>query len=152
MTIAAEALDQFRDRQVAVKEADARAGGHDPCHVGFRRFEHLVDEHPFRRLDDPGFLAVGHQRTQLVGLQDVLAPDVLADDEGRDPVGNHPHDIAQGGDDEDPLGQEARRQQRGELDRKIDGDGLRRHLAEQQQQRHHHHDVDPAGVFLAKGS
>jgi hypothetical protein len=151
VTIAAEALDQFVDRQVAVEEADARAGGHDPRDVGFGRFEHLVDQHPFRRLDDAGFLAVGHQRPQLVGLEDVLAPDVLADDEGRDAVGDHAHDVAQGGDDEDPLGQEAGRQQRRELDRKIDGDRLRRHLAEQQQQRHHHHDVDPAGVFLAEG-
>jgi hypothetical protein len=42
------------------------------------------------------------------GLQDVLAIDVLADDEGRDTVGNQAHDVAQWGDDEDPLGQEAR--------------------------------------------
>jgi hypothetical protein len=151
VTIAAKALDQFLDRQIAVEKADARTGRHDPRDVGFGGFEHLVDEHPLRGLDDPGFLAVGHQRPQFVGLEDVLASDVLADDEGRDAVGDHAHDVAQGGDDEDPLGQEAGRQQRRELGREIDRDRLRRHFAEQQQQRHHHQDVDPAGIFLAEG-
>jgi hypothetical protein len=150
VAIAAKALDQFLDRQVAVEEADARAGGHDPRDVGFGRFEHLVDQHPFRGLDDAGFLAVGHQRPQFVGLEDVLAPDVLADDEGRDAVGDQAHDVAQRGDDENPFGQEAGRQEGRELDRKIDRDRLRRHFTEQQQQRHHDQDVDPAGVVLAE--
>ena len=150
MTIAAKHLDHVFNGQTAVKGANLWAWGHDPGDVGFGGLEHLVDQYPFRGLYDARLLAVGHQRSQFVGLEDVLASDVLADDEGRDAVGYHANHVAQGGDDQYPFRQDTGRELGRILDREIDGYRFRCHFAEQQQKRHHDDDVNPAGIRLAE--